>query len=231
MLNAFLRLVAITAGSLILILFAVVFVRWMGFQQGFAPPPHPWFEQTYWNVYAPENICSKFEQPTDPNVMILATIKSFGGDWVLDCPEKTPLDQLLKSSAHPNWILRVKANDSANLDKLVEIVGPYDTRKKFGFVSESQRASRFLRKKGPQWLYAADPASLLRMQIFTSLWIETAMDFWPDFVMATSDSSKPEHLNARLAQELERRHKRIIWQADENPIIPVQGRVRKSARP
>ncbi len=229
MLNAFLRLLAITAGSLILIFFAVVFVRWMGFQQEFAAPPHAWFEQKYWNVYAPEKPCGKVKQPSDPQTMIMVTVKSSEGDWIIDCPENTPIDDLLKSSAHPNWILRVKAHDSANLDKLVEIVGNYDTRKKFGFVSDSQRASRFLRKKGPQWLYAADPASLLRLQIFTSLWIETAMDFWPDFVLATNDSSLPTHLSERIAKELARRQKRIVWQGDENPLIPVQGRVTTSA--
>ena len=86
-------------------------------------------------------------------------------------------------------------------------------------------ASRFLRKKGPQWLFAADPASLVRMQLFTSLWIETAVDFWPDFVIAANDASLPTRLTERLARELERRHKRIVWEGNENPLIPVQGRV------
>jgi hypothetical protein len=215
---AFIRLGIISLVSLIVIIFTVFLVRTLGFQQGFAVPSHPWFALDFWTVYEPADICSNFKQPA-PDAMILARVKFVEGDWLLDCKERLTLDQLLKSSAHPHWILNVKTNDSGNLDKLVEIVGSHDRQKKFAFASNSQRASRFLRKKGPQWLFAADHASLLRMQMFTSLWIETAMDFWPDFVIAGSDMTE------RLARELGRRHKRIIWQGDENPLIPVQGRV------
>lgn len=224
MAHAFIRLGVISFASLIVIIFAVFLVRTLGFQQGFAPPSHPWFSQTDWTVYQPTEICSNFKQPS-PDAMILAQVKFVDGDWLVDCKEHQTLDQLLKNSAHPNWILNVKTNDSGNLDKLVEIVGSHDRQKKFGFASNSQRASRFLRKKGPQWLFAADHASLLRMQMFTSLWIETAMDFWPDFVIAGSDITKSSHLSERLARELGRRHKRIVWHGDENPPFPVQGRV------
>jgi hypothetical protein len=224
MTSAFVRLGLISVGSLIVIVFAVFFVRTMGFQQGFASPPHPWFDQSYWTVYEPTEICSEFRQPA-PEAMILVRVKFAEGDWFVDCKDSLTLDKMLKTSAHPNWIIHVKTNDSGNLDKLVEIVGSHDFKKKFAFASNSQRASRFLRKKGPQWLFAADHASLLRMQVFTSLWIETAMDFWPDFVIAGSDITQSSYLSERLARELGRRHKRIVWQGNENPLIAIQGRV------
>ena len=219
--GAFLRLGLITAATMIVVVFAVVFIRTLGQQQVFAEPPHPWFEQTYWNVYAPKDICSHFEQPA-LTTLVLTETHFQDGEWFTACGT---LDQLLKSSAHPHWILKVKANDATNLDKLVETVERFDAKKKFAFVSDSQRASRFLRKRGPQWLYAADPASLVRMQMFASLWIETAMDFWPDFVFASADPHSPSFLSERLAREFERRHKRIVWKGNEAPLIPVQGRV------
>lgn len=224
MLSAFIRLGLISLGSLIVIVLAVVFVRWMGFQQGFAEPSHPWYQQSQWNIEKPSDVCSNFKQ--SPGAIAYANVHFHEGAWLVECRAGTlPLDQVLKNSPHPDWLLHVKANDSANLDNLVEIVGAHDATKKFGVMTDSQRASRFLRKKSPQWLFAADPASLLRLQIFSSLWIETAMDFWPDFVVATNDASLPTHLNVRMADELIRRHKRIVWQGDENPLIPVQGRI------
>ena len=154
--------------------------------------------------------------------MILMETHFANGKWITACGT---LAQLLNSSALPNWILRVKAVDATNLDNLVETVERFDSKKKFAFVSDSQRASRFLRKKGPQWLFAADPASLVRMQMFASLWIETAMDFWPDFVFASADPHSSSFLPERLAEEFTRRHKRIVWDGNENPLITVQGRV------
>lgn len=221
MTNAYVRLALITVATLIVVVFAVFFVRTMGLQQVFAEPPHPWFEQKTWAVYRPKEPCLKIEQLPAATILMVET-QFDQGEWRTACGT---LDQLLSASPYPDWILRVKANDAANLDQLVETVSRFDAKKKFGFVSDSQRAARFLRKKGPQWLYAADPASLVRMQMFTSLWIETAMDFWPDFVFATDDAHSPAHLPERLARELERRHKRIIWEGNENPLITVQGRV------
>ncbi|MGE0527460.1 MAG: hypothetical protein AB7P49_10385, partial [Bdellovibrionales bacterium] len=90
----------------------------------------------------------------------------------------------------------------------------FDARKKFAVYTSSQRAARFLRKKAPQWLFAADTASLLRFQIFSNLWIETAMDFWPDFVIVPQTGFPA--LTAREVEELKRRHKRIIWNAIED---------------
>jgi len=229
MIAAILRLALISVGALILIVFALFSVRFMGLQQAFAPTPHVWFEQKFWNVYSPPDLCSESVQltPPTPDWLVLIPVRFKDGEWRLDCPDKNwNLAEMLAKSAHPNWILRVRANDSANLDNLVDIVGSHDRTKKFAIASDSQRVSRFLRKKAPQWLFAADPSSLLRMQMFSSLWIETAMDFWPDFVLAGQDITLPAHLSPRLAKEIERRQKRILWDesfTEQKPDIPIHG--------
>lgn len=228
MISAFVRLIAISATALILIVFAVVFIRWMGLQQVFAAPPHEWFGQTYWSVFEPiKNPCTEIQNIKEKTTLVLITVQFKNENWSLSCDGKdTPLAEFLKSSSHPNWILHVKSVDSTHLDPLVKTLSSMDQDKRFGILTDSQRAARYMRTKGPQWLFAADSSSMLRMQLFTSLWIETAMDFWPDFVIATNDPSSSSKVSPRLAQELERRGKRIIWGAkDANPSIPTQGRI------
>lgn len=225
MIHAISRLILIAAISLILIVFALFFVRWLGFQQTFASAPHPWFESANWHVYKPT--CSAEVVASDPSWILLISVRFRDGEWWRDCAENSnKLGEILTQSTHANWILEILANDSAHLDPLVGLVGAQDKAKKFAVVSDSQRVSRYLRKKAPQWLFAADPASLLRMQMFASLWIETAIDFWPDFVIATANKTKPSHLSTRMAQELDRRHKRILWSeegATAKPEFPIHG--------
>jgi hypothetical protein len=58
---------------------------------------------------------------------------------------------------------------------------------------------------------------LVRLQMFESLWLETALDFWPDFVITPQADAE---LTSRAAQELQRRHKRIVWNADQSTLQP-----------
>src|SRR5258708_3041195 len=131
----------------------------------------------------------------------------------LGTPCKTPLlvKTYLQNTPHSDWLLRVEAHDTWSLDRLVEQVSAYDSSKHFGVLTESQKVAIYLRKKAPQWLYAADPASLLRFRMFESLWIETAMDFWPDFAVATLQAHDVYRLDERAARELQRRKRRLIW--------------------
>lgn len=228
MVAAFLRLLLITVGSLILAFFAVFFVRQMGLHQTFAPPQHKWFELKEWNVLSPsaENLC-KMKLDIAENQILELAIRFRSGMWIIDCPDKNvtlPLKDALIQVKAVHILLQVNANETENLDNLVEIVGSYDARKNFGVASVSQKVSRAFRKKAPQYLFASDSASLLRMQLFTSLWIETAMEFWPDFVIAgQNEDTNVEHFNPRLIEELARRHKPIIW-ADQSIKPPFQVR-------
>lgn len=220
MFKAFARLGVITAVSLIVIILAVFSVRQLGELQVFAEPPHPWFQQRTWRIYTPkvEELCAKNFDP-EPDWLIQLPLKFENGAWHVPCPEKSrALNEFLSHSEHTNWVLRPDATDTTYLDKLVETVGSFDTNKRFAVFSHSQRVARYLRKKAPQWLYAADNASLVRLQMFESLWLETALDFWPDFVI-TSQSGESE-LSKRSARELGRRHKRIVWDANNSSIQP-----------
>ena len=232
MLKAFLKLGLLTAAFLSLTVFAVFFVRWLGFQMVFAPPPHPWFAQDFWYVYSapPEVVCTG--KPVASNVpknewLVSIPVKRLDNDWVIPCEKPLPLAEFLKKETHPNLILHVQATDTWDLDKLVATVSPYEKDKKFALYTDSQKVAMFLRKKAPQWLFAADPSSLARMTVFESLWIETAMDFWPDFVISSLAPDAQLKIDERLAREFERRKKRVVWNMEQNahtaPRIPYQG--------
>ncbi len=230
MMAAVLRLVLITVSALTLTFFALFLVRQLGLQQSFAAPPHKWSEIPEWKIVAPsaQKLCKPEPFTIAADEIIAVPVRPIESGWTIDCPDKNQKLELKEWLAHVpfvNILLQVHASEAQNLDNLVDSVGSFDKEKYFGVVSSSQKVSRALRKKAPQWLYAADPASLLRLQIFTSMWIETAMDFWPDFVIAgENEDPQSSHLTPRLIDELARRQKRVIW-ADEKtkPPFPVHG--------
>lgn len=229
MFQAVLRLALITLGTLILVFFALFFMRWMGSQQAFQAPPHPWFDQPEWKVVEPD--ASSACHPKIPEDWIAyISVRKSKGDWWVQCQEPKLLNDVLNESPTRQWLLRVDANETSDLDKFVEIVSKHDQSKVFGIQARSQTVARYLRKKSPQWVYAADTASLLRLHLFTSLWLETAMEFWPDFVIATSnpDLETGGELHPREADEIKRRQKRVLWREatpGETPPFPVQGRL------
>lgn len=226
MVKAFARLGLITAVSLIVIILGLFSARQLGQMQVFSEPNHPWFRQRNWSIYTPglAEICSEKFKP-DPSWLVQLPLKYENDEWSVPCPGGSrTLKEYFSSAEHTNWLLKPEANDTTYLDRLVETVGKFDKNKRFAVLSHSQRVARYLRIKAPQWLYAADNASLVRLQMFESLWLETATDFWPDFVI-TSQSGESE-LSDRSAKELERRHKRIVWDANNSsvkPGYPVQG--------
>jgi hypothetical protein len=230
MAQAILRLVVISIGCLMVAIFAVIGIRWMGLQQSFQAPSHPWFQRPFWAIFTPngEDLCGKADwqaQIPDKNWIVEIPVKRLGqeDDWILSCQKNVRLADFLKSTKQSDFLLAVQAHDTWSLDKLVEIVDNAGADKHFAVISDAQKVLIYLRKKAPQWLFAADSASLLRLRTYESFYIESAMDFWPDFVITGSDTPESVHLDAPMVQELERRKKRVIWNASEDPRIPVQG--------
>jgi hypothetical protein len=231
MMNAILKLVAITLGVLILTFFAVVFVRWMGYQQVFRAPPHPWFERSSWSLFNPslDQLCgAENVDKLVPNGdwIIRLPIERRKDEWVVPCPEPKALAEYLRAQPHRDWLIAVRGHETWGLDELVENLRALEKEKQFAISADAQKILLYLRRKAPEWLFAADSSILLRFRVFESLWIETAMDFWPDFVI--TDFSRESTLDERGARELLRRQKRIIWDKRDGrevtpPQIAVQG--------
>jgi len=148
-------------------------------------------------------------------------------DWVIPCAEPLRLAEFLEKTTHPDFLLIVQAHDTWSLDKLVEIASHFDETKHFAVSAEAQKVSLYLRKKAPQWLFAADPASLLRLRTFASMYMESTMDFWPDFVISNFSPQDALQIDPRMAAEIQRRKKRLLWNwnenASEDPRVPIQG--------
>lgn len=226
MLRALLRLALISISAVIVVFLGLFFMRMVGHRQVFQPPPHAWFDKPSWKIYRPDaaSACSP-EAPSDWIINIRVRRKDH--EWLVDCAAPKALSEVLSRSKHIDWLLSVDGNETSDLDKFVDIVEQHDREKAFAVHARSQTLARYLRKKSPQWIYAADTASLLRLHLFSSLWLETAMDFWPDFVIAgVADKASGSLIGVREAEELKRRHKRIVWEAStdsETPLVPVQG--------
>lgn len=209
MLSAINRLMLIIVATLAVCVAAVVFVRWMGSQQQFKEPPHAWFSLNTWTVVKVEPCGSANAQVQPENVHWLRVHYTAQGWSSCDNEFKTPAQAIAKYPQAAHWLVFVDSKETTNLDKLVQELTPLEKNKSFGIYTPSQIAARYLRKKAPQWVYGADAATLLRLHLFTSFWLETAFDFWPDFVIQMPGDKNSE-LSERELSELQRRKKRVI---------------------
>jgi hypothetical protein len=229
MLSAIGRLSIITAVVLIVVFLAVAFLRAMGSRQVYQAPPHAWFAQAQWNLYSPPlpDICAKTSASFHKGWILDLPVQRSGDTWEVPCsPQAIPLQEFLTNSQRTQFLLNIKTSDTTDLDKLVEICSHFENSgKSFAVQAVGQKVARELRKNAPQWLYASDQASLLRLHMFASLWLETSTEFWPDFVIASTNEDDGTRLSEREAKELHRRQKRILWNEDSGakPSFPVDG--------
>lgn len=227
MIGSIARLLAIAAGVVILTVFALVFVHQMGLRQEFSAPPHPWFQKPDWAIVAPplDTICQ--DAPAFPGEIVMVEVQKRPEGWVVPCTLSRHLIEILERSEQKDWLLYLPpahanrrgapTDDPPDLDKLVDNLRNFDRTMRFGVWAPAQNVARDLRKRAPQWVFAADSASLLRLHLFTSLFISTATEFWPDFVIASDNASDGTRLIASEVDELHRRKKRVIWNAIASP--------------
>ncbi len=232
MIKSFAKLLALGLATVMVCGLGITFMRWFGTQQSFQSPPHPWFERDFWWIYSPSlaELCRTegFDAPPQqPHWIIRVPIQRHDEKWHVPCPTPILIGDFLKASTHPDWMIDIQSRDTWSLDQLIQALTPLDKSKRLAITASSQKVSVFLRKKAPQWLYAADSASLVRLRLFESLWLESTMEFWPDFIISSMQTQDPFYLDARAAEELQRRKKRILWNWNENasgdPLIPIQG--------
>lgn len=208
MIGALGRLLAISSSVLILFVVAVFLLRWLGFQQTYAVPPHPWFQMEQWNIAlpTPPSPCVS-DLPTADRIVYEHVTWTKDG-WQTAC--HVPLATRLGESSQRDWLLQVDMAGNADLDQLVRTVSAFDKEKYFAVYAPAQQVARYLRKQAPQWLFAADSGTLLRLHLFASLWLEPVLEFWPDFVLVTGNPNDGSQLNEREIQELRRRKRYAV---------------------
>lgn len=226
MIHAVIRLIVITITTVTVAFIAVYGTRYLGSKQTFQPPPHEWFKKANWRILQPTPSEACDANALKPLVelwkadIVAVHVKYKDAAWVVACDKPIPLDDLLKTEVARDWLIRIDARDTPGLEELVAILSPWDSQMNFGIHSPSQKVNKFVRKKAAQWAYAADTPTLARLKFFEGIWLETAIDFWPDFVIASHDRKKPEFVDEATLTELRRRQKRIIF--EENPASDVQ---------
>ena len=233
MIKAVLRLVLISIATVSLAFLAVLTVRRMGQSQAYEPPSTGWFRQPFWWIYkpTPPEICQTKDLAQvvpSKDWIVIVPVERKDDTWFVPCTPQIAFADFLH--AHPeqhNWLMELKVHDTWSLDQLIDQVHPFESDNQFGVMTEAQKINIYLRKKAPEWLFAADSSSLLRFRMYESMWVETAFEFWPDFVVTSADPHSAFYLDARGAEELHRRQKRVIWNWDENPSaephVPIQG--------
>ena len=225
MLSAILKVSGITAFVLILGAAVVLMTRVNAFRQTAQVPPHAWFEHPKWTFTAPAiNPWCHLPVAGAAGEILVLPVRKTPARWEISCDAHLDLAEALAKVKLTDVLFDVEAGVPEDLDNLVDIVNNSGI-KRVGIRAASQRAARHLRKKSPQWVFAADDASLLRLRMFTSLYLEPAIDFWPDFAM--TDAGEVNVLGAREVAELHRRLKRVVWMdRTHEPEFEVDGRVR-----
>jgi len=233
MFHAILRIGLVTLAVVLVIVGLITMARVAGRQVG-QVPPHPWFEKPTWDVRAPaaEALCAH-GSPAATDAIYLLPVRKSAAHWQVSCAAAPTLENFLAESNHRDWLFEIEAGAGEDLDNFVDIVNGV-AGLRVGVLAHSQRAARSLRKKMPGWVFAADDASLLRLHMFTSLYLESVFDFWPDFVIADGGgrSHGARELQPREVVEVQRRRKRVLWDAGENDAHPpyaVDGIVRRTA--
>ena len=230
MVNAILRILFVSLAVVAVVAGFIVLARNTARQEP-QTPPHPWFDRPMWHVRAPTaaDLCAR-PPAAAPDVILVLPVHRTPARWQVACPTEPALDEYLAASPHADWLIDVAAGAGEDLDDFVKVVSRVPG-KRIGIHAASQRAARALRKKEPRWVYAADDASLLRLHLFTSLFLETVVEFWPDFVIAGDRVQGANRLTAREVAELNRRRKRILWDGGPDasvPTYPVDGVFRRA---
>jgi len=205
----------------------------MGLKQQFLPPHHPWFSYSTWNTVGPTiaELCATGGdgyQPLSSDAIVLLPLRRVGQEWQVPCPNHgQEIKVFLASHKHDNWLLQIDEIDVPYLDQLVEQTRETKQNSSLGIYAKAQRVARHLRKAAPQWVYAADASTLMKFHVMSQLGLETVADFWPDFVLFQTQKGQAATLSEREAQELQRRHKRLIWnrvsQQDPQPTFTPEG--------
>jgi hypothetical protein len=228
MIQAFLRLILIAIFAAFMAILGVFTLREIGLRQSFVAPPHPWFDRANWDVYkaSTKDLCGTDLERHAGGRIIAAQLEFRDLKWGVAC-SNAGLTGFLRARPETDWLFDVEVDDNAALVALVKELEPFDRLKHFGVTSPLQRAMRTLRKEAPQWLFGADPETLTRFHFASAFWIETALEFDFDFVIADDVQGSAHNLSNREVEELKRRNKRIIWNAtvskEKTPPYSVHG--------
>lgn len=233
----FFRLVSVIGLVAFMAVIFLMFLRYLGSQAAYAPPPHPWMDRAHWLAarLAPED-CSQ---------IALEQLLELGDQWFvwvdvqpdqtrqfqLVCPEKKifeirapvakgpTLTRVLPLLKKHGVIFNLRTTDQTETNAFLKLLDGWDDKKDVGLASPSQSIIRDLRKQRPQWMFAADAATWTKLKFFAAFGIETTVDLWPDFFVASQDPDEPSGFTKRTAAEIDRRGKIVMLELNDDDKI------------
>lgn len=236
--SPFFRLVSVTVLVVGIVLISLMFLRYVGSEQRFAPTPHPWMDKKHWLVAR--------LSPQDCSQMALEQMLELGPEWMIwvdvqpddqlelhtVCPEsklfevKSPakrgpkLTQILPLIKDRDVIFNLRATDVSAGTPFLKLLDGWQDQKHIGIASASQGLLRDLRKKRAEWLFAADASTWTKLKFFEAFGIEAAVDLWPDFFVASQDNNEPNFFDHKAAHEIDRRKKVLLLELNNDDVDP-----------
>ena len=230
------RLVSLTLLVLVLGLVGLGFLRWLGSQQTYTVAPHPWMQKRTWLLarMSPED-CSQVALQQllelDEKWTIWLDVQPFGESLEVVCPtsrifelsseiKRGPkLERVIPLLQKRGVVFNVRTIDTSVTSPFLQLVQAWDKKSDVGIASSSQSFLRDMRKKRPDWLFAGDASTWTKLQFFSSFGVESALDLWQDFFVASSRSDEPNFLTGPAAKEIALRKKVLILELEEQKAI------------
>lgn len=237
--SPFFRLVSVTAIVLGIVMISLMFLRYVGSEQQFAPTPHPWMQKKHWLIAR--------LSPEDCSQMALEQLLELGSEWMIwidvqpdadlafsvVCPEKQlfevrspaskgpKLTQILPLLKSRDVIFNLRATDISASTPFLKLFDHWEDQKRIGVASASQGLIRDLRKKRAEWLFAADASTWTKLKFAEAFGLETAVDLWADFFVASPDSNEPNFYDQKAAREIARRKKILVLELNDDNVDPL----------
>ena len=233
------RLVSVTVLVVAIVVIILMFLRFVGSEQQFAPTPHPWMDKKHW-------LLARLS-PKDCSQVALEQMLELGPEWMIwidvqpteqlelnmVCPEKhlfeikspakqgPKLAQVLPLLKNRDVIFNLRATDVSAGTPFLKLFDDLKDQKHIGVASASQGLLRDLRKKRAEWLFAADASTWTKLKFFGAFGVQTAIELWPDFFVASQEAAEPNAYDQTAAIEINRRKKVLLLELDSDDVDPM----------
>ncbi len=137
-------------------------------------------------------------------------------------PSGPALSEVLQELKNRSVIFNLRALDRTFSDSFLKTIRDWaGTKTDIGVASPSQNLIRDLRKREPDWLFASDSSTWSKLKLFSAFGIESTVDLWPDFFVASANSAGANSFTLKSAREIQERQKILLLQLDDDFNFPA----------
>jgi len=210
--KAFQRLILITVGTLAFFFIVFYGLRQLGLAQSFSTFDHP-IMRSHQQL--------DFSTTTDSESLFLNISLNDQKAWTLAKPKKNTwtnsefdiqpflFKDFLESTQSKNILLNIVANTTEqSLKDLDQIIQGHSKRIQIIAMSPFAQIIRKLRTLSPRMLYVAHLSDVMKLEIMSSVYIETLTELKSDFYIYDLEQIRP---SLHLLEEIKRQKKKILF--------------------